>query len=132
MQNYTLANVLPGMDESYSLVVDNVGDTGTLKAANFVGVLRGLETFAQLFSSPSAIAIPAVAIQDSPRFSWRGLMIDTARHFLPLQTILHALDGMAAMKMNVLHIHLVDAESWPVTTQFVCGVVYSLIFNLYF
>lgn len=115
LQNASIVTVTAGMDESYTLIVDG-STTATLKAPNFVGALRGLETFSQLFPSGGGggdLTIPHVTIADTPRFPWRGLMIDTARHFLPIDTILALLDSIAYVKLNVLHIHLVDAESYP-------------------
>jgi hexosaminidase len=51
---------------------------------------------------------------DVPRFAHRGIMIDSARHFLPVETILSVLDAMSYAKLNVLHWHLTDAESFPI------------------
>jgi hexosaminidase len=95
MQSPAIVTVDPFIDESYSLDVHAESSNATLKANTFVGVLRGLETFSQIFGSPNATAtIAAVSIVDSPRFPWRGIMIDTARHYLPLATMLHVLDAM--------------------------------------
>ena len=75
-----------------------------------------MESLAQLVQRPGLTA-PAVHIEDAPRFAFRATMIDTARHFYPLQFILAHLDAMAATKMNVLHWHLVDIESFPYASK---------------
>src|SRR5581483_2691573 len=113
----------PGQDvpslnenESYSLGVSE--RQAVLNAATAVGVLRGLETFLQLLGSDrDGDFIPAVSIEDKPRFPWRGLMIDSSRHFQPLEVIKRNLDGMAAVKLNVLHWHLVDDQGFRVETS---------------
>ena len=57
--------------------------------------MRGLQTFLQLVqTSAEGFAVPAVSINDSPRFAWRGLMIDVSRHFIPLDVLKRNLDGM--------------------------------------
>ncbi len=58
--------------------------------------------------------IHGVEIQDKPRFPWRGLMIDASRHFMPVDVIKRNLDGMAAVKLNVLHWHLSDDQGFRV------------------
>src|SRR5208283_3683080 len=101
-----------GEDESYTLEVAASG--AKLHAATPLGVLRGLQTFLQLVSiTPDGFAAPAVSIQDQPRFAWRGLMIDSGRHFTPLEVIRRNLDGMEAVKMNVFHWHLIFTASMP-------------------
>ena len=104
-------------DESYSLAVTAEG--ATLHAAEPLGVLRGLETFYQLAeNTPDGFgAVPAVNIQDQPRFKWRGLLLDVARHYMPLEQIEREIDGMAAVKMNVLHLHLSDDQSFRVESK---------------
>jgi len=100
-----------GSDESYVLEVTPAGMK--LSAVNDLGVLHGLETILQLVkASPNGFAIPALRIDDSPRFPWRGLMIDTSRHFIPMEVIKRNVDGMAAVKMNVLHLHLSDNQGF--------------------
>lgn len=100
-----------GEDESYSL---SVVDSGIeLKAVTDIGALRGLETLLQLVTpNESGYYFPAIQIDDQPRFPWRGLMIDVARHFHPVQDIKRNIDGMAAVKMNVLHLHLSDDQGF--------------------
>src|ERR1700737_4798863 len=73
-----------GEDESYVLEVTPNG--ATITAPNDLGALHGLQTFLQLVSvSPDGFVAPAAIIKDTPRFPWRGMMIDTARHFIPLE-----------------------------------------------
>jgi len=100
-----------GEDESYWLDVTSRG--AKLHAANPLGVFRGLQTFLQLIAiSPDGFSVSAVHIEDRPRFPWRGLMIDSGRHFIPLDSIKRNLDGMEAVKMNVFHWHLSDNQGF--------------------
>lgn len=103
-------------DESYRLVIDSKGVE--LTAANPLGILHGLETVLQLVE-PGAHGwvLPQVRIDDAPRFAWRGLMIDVSRHFMPLDVIERNVDGMAAVKLNVLHLHLSDDEGFRVESK---------------
>jgi len=105
-----------GEDESYTLVVTPTG--AKLNAATTLGVLRGLETFRQMVDiGPQGFAVPAVSIQDKPRFPWRGLLIDVSRHFMPVEVLQRNLDGMAALKLNVLHWHLSDDQGFRVESK---------------
>ena len=105
-----------GEDESYKLEISNSG--AKLSAATTLGIMRGLETFLQLVEiTPDGFAVPAVAIQDKPRFPWRGLMIDVSRHFIPLEVLKRNLDGMAAVKLNVFHWHLSDNQGFRVESK---------------
>ena len=97
-----------GEDESYWLVVDDAGIY--LDAASPWGALRGISTLSQLVTADARI--PHLAVDDRPRFSWRGLLLDPARHFLPPDAILRSLDGMARCKLNVLHLHLTDDQGF--------------------
>ena len=100
-----------GEDESYILDVSRT--TARLRASTPLGTMHGLQTFLQLVDvSPDGFAAPAVTIQDTPRFPWRGLMIDSARHFIPLEVIRRNLDGMEAVKMNVFHWHISDNQGF--------------------
>ncbi|MGA3028283.1 MAG: family 20 glycosylhydrolase [Bryobacteraceae bacterium] len=102
-----------GEDESYTLAVDD--HQARLSAPNPLGVLRGLQTLLQLVQAGErGWIIPAVAIEDRPRFPWRGLMIDVSRHFMPVDAIRRNLDGMEAAKLNVLHLHLSDDQGFRV------------------
>ncbi|HVO12761.1 MAG TPA: family 20 glycosylhydrolase [Vicinamibacteria bacterium] len=103
-------------DESYRLEVAASG--AELQAAGETGVLRGLATLAQLVvPAGEGFGLAAARIHDRPRFAWRGLMIDTARHFLPLPALLRQLDAMEAVKLNVLHLHLSDAEGFRLESR---------------
>ena len=102
-----------GEDESYRLTARD--GRILIDAATDIGALRGLETLLQLLVlDRDGIRIPEVAIDDAPRFPWRGLMIDSSRHFMPLEVIERNLDGMAAVKLNVFHWHLVDDQGFRV------------------
>jgi hexosaminidase len=98
-------------DESYQLTVTT--GQATLSAATDVGAMHGMETFLQLVSvGDGACSLPAVKIDDAPRFRWRGFMIDVSRHFEPVDVIERNLDGMAAAKLNVFHWHLSDDQGF--------------------
>jgi hexosaminidase len=80
--------------------------------------MRGLETFLQLLSGDrDGFFIPSVSIDDRPRFPWRGLLIDVARHFESVEVIERELDAMAAVKLNVLHWHLSDDQGFRVESK---------------
>jgi len=106
-------------DESYSLTVPNQGETpAVLKAKTVYGALRGLESFSQLvtFDFDAGLYVlknAPIQIDDAPRFPHRGLMIDSARHFLPLPAIRDIIDSLPYAKINVLHWHMVDSQSFP-------------------
>jgi hexosaminidase len=103
-------------DESYHLTVSSTGIE--LSAANPLGIMHGLETVLQLVEpGPQGWVLPDVQIDDAPRFAWRGLMIDVSRHFMPLDAIERNIDGMAAVKLNVLHLHLSDDEGFRVQSK---------------
>jgi hexosaminidase len=105
-----------GEDESYSLEVAASG--AKLNAPTTLGALRGLQTFRQLLeTTQSGFAVPAVSIQDAPRFPWRGLMIDVGRHFMPLDVLRRNLDGMEAVKLNVVHFHLSENQGFRVESK---------------
>ncbi len=99
------------MDESYRL--DVTPSRVLLKANTDIGALRGIQTVLQLLEADSSgYYFPCVRIEDHPRFPWRGLMIDAARHFMPVNVIERNIRGMAAVKLNVLHWHLSDNQGF--------------------
>ena len=102
-------------DEAYVL---RAGGTRVELAGTRAGLVRGLATLAQLrdLDLPGAPPgqVPAVRIEDRPRFEHRGLMVDLARHFFGLPTLRKVIDLMAAYKLNVLHLHLSDDQGWRI------------------
>jgi hexosaminidase len=108
--------LLPNEDESYALTVEP--GRISLKAATDIGAVRGFETLLQLLSADeTGYYFPCVAISDKPRFTWRGLLIDVGRHFQPVDVIKRNLDAMAAVKMNVLHLHLTEDQGFRVESK---------------
>lgn len=107
---------LLGEDESYHLEITPTG--AFLNAPNPLGILHGLQTFLQVVhSTPEGFAVSALTIDDKPRFPWRGLMIDTGRHFIPLDVLRQNLDGMEAVKMNVFHWHLSEDQGFRIESK---------------
>src|ERR1035438_6628640 len=102
-----------GEDESYTLDVTSEG--ALLKAPTRAGAMHGLATFGQLVAlGKDGFEVAAVHIEDTPRFPWRGLMMDSARHWMPLEVVKRNLDAMAAVKLNVFHWHLSDDQGFRV------------------
>ncbi|MFH6999676.1 beta-N-acetylhexosaminidase [Flavobacterium sp. FlaQc-57] len=100
-------------DESYHLDIKQ--NKITINATSDLGALHGLETLLQMLQNNStSFYFPVSQISDFPRFTWRGLMIDVSRHFQPVDVIKRNIDGLAAMKMNVFHWHLVDDQGWRI------------------
>ncbi|MEU9990231.1 beta-N-acetylhexosaminidase [Streptomyces sp. NPDC048045] len=111
-----------GSPEAYRLCAD--GYLVAIDGASEAGLFWGAQTFRQLLG-PEAFRrapvtgrteweFPAVTIHDAPRFRWRGLMLDVARHFMPKEGVLRYLDLMAAHKLNVFHFHLTDDQGWRI------------------
>ena len=106
-------NLEPGVDESYTLSISADGSC-VIASKTIWGSLYGIETFTQLLKRNTAVDnsiscdyLP-VSIKDSPRFTHRGLMIDTSRHYLSLDTIRGLIDNLPTSKFNVLHWHTVS------------------------
>ncbi|KAI6547175.1 hypothetical protein MCOR03_011477 [Pyricularia oryzae] len=105
------------VDESYSLTIDKEG-RAKLSAKSSIGILRGLETFSQLFYQHSTgtcwyTPYAPVSIDDAPLYPHRGILFDTARQWYPVVNLLRTIDAMAWNKMNRLHVHVTDSQSWP-------------------
>src|SRR4029450_9449800 len=103
-------------NESYRLEINE--KQARLTAPTVVGALRGMETVLQLLQSDrDGFYFPVVSIQDQPRFPWRGLLIDVARHFEPVEVLKRNLDAMAAVKLNVFHWHLTEDQGFRVESK---------------
>ncbi|RCK64890.1 Beta-hexosaminidase [Candida viswanathii] len=112
------ADLQLGVDESYTLTISPTAIT--IHAATIWGALHSLTTLQQLivYSRDGRFLIPlSVEIIDEPNFPHRGIMIDSARNFLSVKSILEHIDIMALSKMNSLHWHLVDSQSWPIALE---------------
>jgi len=100
--------------EGYRLEVSPKGVS--LSAPQYAGIVNGLQTFRQLLPTGKQTrpSIPALEIEDQPTFAWRGMMLDVSRYFMDKAYVLHFIDIMAAHKLNVLHLHLIDDAGWRV------------------
>ena len=85
-----------------------------IEASDPRGLFYGAQTLRQLVTKApdGSLNVPSVEINDYPRFRWRGLLIDVARHFFGKEQMLQIIDEMAAYKLNVLKLHLTDYEGW--------------------
>ncbi|HHS12151.1 MAG TPA: beta-hexosaminidase [bacterium] len=100
-------------DESYTLRIDE--RSISITAETDIGCIRAMETLLQLLGADtSGYFFPVIVIEDRPRFPWRGLLIDVCRHFMPLEVLYRNIDAMAAVKMNVLHLHLTEDQGFRV------------------
>ena len=109
---------IPSVSENESYSIDITDRQALLHAPTAVGAIRGLETVLQLLNSDrDGFFLPGVKIQDQPRFPWRGLLIDVARHFEPVEVLKRNLDGMAAVKLNVFHWHLTEDQGFRVESK---------------
>ncbi|KAM3399994.1 hypothetical protein ACQJBY_005087 [Aegilops geniculata] len=113
-----------GVDESYTIYIAAAGGANsivggaTIEANTIYGAIRGLETFSQLCvfnydTKNVEVRYAPWHIQDEPRFAFRGLMLDTSRHYLPVDVIKQVIDSMSFSKLNVLHWHIIDEQSFP-------------------
>lgn len=110
-----LSETIPA--EGYELVVEP--SQIILSASSPTGVFYGLQTLLQIWpestqsnTKRASMQLPAVHITDYPAFSYRGVMLDVARHYMPIDSIKRILDGMALQKMNRFHWHLTDSQGW--------------------
>ncbi|WP_375385376.1 beta-N-acetylhexosaminidase [uncultured Microbacterium sp.] len=102
-----------GTAESYRLTVDAASVVVT--APDAAGLFYGVQTLGQLVAQGDAgFVIPAATIQDAPRFTYRGVMLDVARHFFPVETVKAYIDRAASLKFNALHLHLADDQGWRI------------------
>ncbi|CAO3648518.1 unnamed protein product [Cunninghamella echinulata] len=105
-----------GISEAYELKFPENGSIATLVSDTWVGALRGLETFSQLVTfddKKDKLVVHTANIVDEPSYGHRGILLDTSRNFYSVKDILHTIDALAYNKMNVLHWHATDSQSWP-------------------
>jgi hexosaminidase len=101
-------------DEGYELVAG--ADRVFLRAYRPGGLFWGAQTLRQLLPADAGVPVevPGVRIRDVPRFAWRGVMLDVARHFFSVQDVKRVIDLAALYKINVLHLHLTDDQGWRI------------------
>lgn len=101
-------------EEAYRLTVD--ARSIRIAASGDRGLLYGAMTLSQLLSPDRAfgksVLVRSATIEDAPRFRWRGLLMDVARHFQPIEEVYKVVDQMASVKLNTLHLHLTDDQGW--------------------
>lgn len=99
--------------ESYRITVDEASVVVT--GADAAGLFYGVQTLGQLVGRDGdEWIVPAVTIDDSPRFAYRGVMLDVARHFHPVETVKGYIERAASLKFNALHLHLTDDQGWRI------------------
>ena len=108
-----------GVDESYTLTIPSDGSDVVISSPTTFGALHALTTLSQLIRFDfDALAYwidrSPIEVQDSPKFAWRGLMVDPARQYLPPDTLRAVVDSMALAKLNSLHVHILDCDSFPI------------------
>lgn len=114
----TPGRAIPVLEEDETYTLETSPTQVTLVAPTVRGALHGLETLLQLLQSDArGWFLPEVTIIDQPRFPWRGLMIDVVRHWQPMDVIKPNLDGMALVKLNVLHLHLTDDQGFRIESK---------------
>lgn len=105
-----------GEDERYTLTIND--RQILLQAPTDLGAIRGLETLLQLLSVQNGhYYFPGVQIEDAPRFAWRGLLLDITLHWMPMDVVKRTLDAMAAVKMNVFHMHLTEDQLFGIESK---------------
>lgn len=103
----------PHREEGYQLSVSP--ETVTIRAASPAGAFWGFQTLRQLLpASGEQLSLPAVEIEDAPRFGYRGLHLDVGRHFFPVAFIKKYIDLLASYKLNTFHWHLTEDQGWRI------------------
>lgn len=116
-----LKSVFNASEEKYSLKVTE--KEAEISSETYVGFVRGIETFYQTIACTEnkrldcTLSKLPISVEDYPEFPHRGIMIDTARHYLPVKIILETIDAMMYNKMNVLHWHITDDDSFPLALE---------------
>jgi hexosaminidase len=99
-------------DEEYTLEVD--ADGVTIRASGGAGLFWGVQTLRQLLPPTGPAVLPGVYVTDRPRFAYRGVMLDVARHFFDVATVKRLVDLATMYKVNHLHLHLSDDQGWRI------------------
>lgn len=110
-----LTNTILGCIENTKNIVVEKEVRVSIQAKTVYGARHGLESVSQLIaaSGDQLVIVSAVSVHDKPSYAHRGLLLDTARNYLPLSTIKRTVDAMSACKLNVLHWHVTDSHSFP-------------------
>lgn len=120
IKNKNLTRLQLDTNESYKLTVVPGVSIG-IKADTYFGMRNGLETLSQLIvydDIRNRILVPTnVSIEDKPVYSWRGVMLDTVRNYMPVETIKNTLKAMSASKLNTFYWHLTDSQSFPYVSK---------------
>lgn len=113
-------------DESYQLSINSSATNvwAQISSDTVYGARHGLETLSQLMvkrvdnmNRSGLVIVASAKVSDKPVYKHRGLLLDTARHFIPIPTILRIFDGMSSTKLNVFHWHITDSQSFPMESQ---------------
>ena len=109
-------------DESYTLTIPADGSPATITANTTFGAYMGLQTLSQAIrfdfnAGQYGVSGVPLVIADAPKFAWRGILIDTDRHWLSLKHIFNIIDGLTYTKLNVIHWHIVDWQAWPLQSN---------------
>ncbi|MGH3262695.1 MAG: family 20 glycosylhydrolase, partial [Trebonia sp.] len=100
------------------VLIEGGGPAGTFYGVQTLRLLLPPDTLRDAPGAPvGAVEVPRADIEDSPRYAWRGIHLDVARHFMPRQWILRLIDLAALHKLNVLHLHLTDDQGWRFQVQ---------------
>ncbi|KIW90488.1 uncharacterized protein Z519_09134 [Cladophialophora bantiana CBS 173.52] len=116
----TQADLQQGVDESYTIDITQASHSVNITAKTIWGALHAFTTLQQIIISDGQGGLmieQPVSIVDYPNYPYRGVMIDTGRNYIGVPKIYEQIDGMALSKLNVLHWHMVDAQSWPIQIQ---------------
>ena len=116
-----------GVDESYTIAFPADGSDATITANTIYGAMMGLQTISQAVrydfdAGQYAVQAAPLTIADKPKFAWRGILIDTDRHWLSLHTIMRIIDALGMAKLNIIHWHIVDWQSWPLESKAYTGL----------
>jgi hexosaminidase len=113
------ADLQHGVDESYTLTVPATSSSIQITAKTVWGALHAFTTLQQIviLEGQGLIIEQPVTIKDHPNYPYRGVMVDTGRNFISVPKIKEQIDGLALSKMNILHWHITDSQSWPIELQ---------------